>query len=86
MLFLLLREATFLSTADKRNDKKCNFASENLYNLIVEPTLKRGIFWIQSDQCGHSEWNIAIGSAGEYLSRNRFERAESFSDRSEKGK
>ena len=44
MLFLLLREATFLPTADKRNDKKCNFASENLYNLIVEPTLKRGIF------------------------------------------
>ena len=33
MLFLLLREATFLPTADKRNDKKCNFASENLYNL-----------------------------------------------------
>ena len=30
MLFLLLREATFLPTADKRNDKKCNFASENL--------------------------------------------------------
>ena len=51
-----------------------------------EPTLKRDIFWIQSDQCGHSEWNIAIGSAGEYLSRNRFERAESFSDRPEKGK
>ena len=24
MLFLLLREATFLPTADKRNDKKCN--------------------------------------------------------------
>ena len=53
---------------------------------ITEPTLKRGIFWIQSDQCGHSEWNIAIGSAGEYLSRNRLERAESFSDRPEKGK
>ena len=51
-----------------------------------ELTLKRGIFWIQHDQCGHSEWNIAIGSAGEYLSRNCHERAESFSDRSEKGK
>ena len=51
-----------------------------------EPTLKRGIFWIQHDQCGHSEWNIAIGFAGEYLSRNCPERAESFSDRSEKGK
>ena len=35
MLFLLLREATFLPTANKRNDKKYNFASENLYNLIV---------------------------------------------------
>ena len=86
MLFLLLREATFLPTANKRNDKKYNFASENLYNLIVEPTLKRGIFWTQSDQCGHSEWNIAIGSAGEYLSRNCLERAESFSYRPEKGK
>ena len=30
VLFLLLREATFLPTAEKRNDKKCNFASENL--------------------------------------------------------
>lgn len=30
MLFLLLREATFLPTAEKRNDKKCNVASENL--------------------------------------------------------
>ena len=57
-----------------------------LRKFKCEPTLKKGIFWIQSDQCGHSEWNIAIGSAGEYLSRNRFERAESFSDRFEKGK
>ena len=47
--------------------------------MIPEPTLKRGIFWIQHDQCGHSEWNIAIGSASEYLSRNRLERAESLS-------
>ena len=53
--------------------------------FTYEPTLKRSIFWFQSDQCGHSEWNIAIGSAGDYLSRNRFERAESFSDRPEKG-
>ena len=30
VIFLLLREATFLPTANKRNDKKCNFASENL--------------------------------------------------------
>ena len=30
MLFLLLRETTFFLTAEKRNDKKCNFASENL--------------------------------------------------------
>ena len=30
MLFLLLREATFLPTAEKRNDKKSKFASENL--------------------------------------------------------
>lgn len=29
---------------------------------------------------------VAIGFAGEYLSRNCHERAESFSDRSEKGK
>ena len=35
VLFLLLREATFLPTAEKRNDKKSNFASENLTNLIV---------------------------------------------------
>ena len=55
-------------------------------SLNSEPTLKRGIFWILSDQYGHSEWNIAIGSAGEYLSWNRFERAESFSNRPEKGK
>ena len=52
----------------------------------TEPTLKKGIFWIQHDQCGHAEWNIAIGFAGEYLSRNCHERAESFSDRPEKGK
>ena len=30
VLFLLLRESTFFLTAEKRNDKKCNFASENL--------------------------------------------------------
>ena len=52
----------------------------------TEPTLKKGIFWIQHDQCGHAEWNIAIGFAGEYLSRNCHERAESFSGRPEKGK
>lgn len=45
-----------------------------------------GIFWIYSDQCGHSEWNIAISSIGGYLSRNHLGRAESLSDRSEKGK
>ena len=55
-----------------------------LRNFSKEPTLKRGIFWIQHDQCGHSEWNIAIGSAGEYLSRNSHEIAENFSDRPEK--
>ena len=36
MLFLLLREATFLPTADKRNDKKCNFASENLITQLSQ--------------------------------------------------
>ena len=36
MLFLLLREATFLPTADKRNDKKCNFASENLITELSQ--------------------------------------------------
>ena len=34
MLFLLLREATFLPTAEKRNDKKNNFTSENLKEYI----------------------------------------------------
>ena len=63
--------------------RKCELSCKR---LIYEPTLKRGIFWIQSDQCGHSEWNIAIGFAGEYLSRNCLERAESFSYRPEKGK
>lgn len=29
MLFLLLRESTFFLTAEKRNDKKSKFASEN---------------------------------------------------------
>ena len=30
VFFLSLRESTFLPTAEKRNDKKSNFASENL--------------------------------------------------------
>ena len=69
------------------SENLCNFApSIEGLEILIELTLKRGIFWIQSDQCGHSEWNIAIGSAGEYLSRNRLERAESFSDRPQKGK
>ena len=69
------------------SENLCNFApSIEGLEILIELTLKRGIFWIQSDQCGHSEWNIAIGSAGEYLSRNRLERVESFSDRPQKGK
>ena len=69
------------------SENLCNFApSIEGLEILIELTLKRGIFWIQSDQCGNSEWNIAIGSAGEYLSRNRLERAESFSDRPKKGK
>ena len=69
------------------SENLCNFApSIEGLEILIELTLKRGIFWIQPDQCGHSEWNIAIGSAGEYLSRNRLERAESFSDRPQKGK
>ena len=81
---LLLVACQQNQTPSSTNEEKMNYPQTRKDS--TEPTLKRGIFWIQSDQCGHSEWNIAIGFAGEYLSRNCHERAESFSDRPEKGK